>query len=85
MPYVMQTAVTLFAHDDNIGHHANNPVMTYAIRPFIRSLGSSQVSAELPWTMPADVATDNDICASPLHPFFGVVAGKCQGTVGHAC
>ena len=56
--------------------------MTRAICPFARSSRSSQVSAELPWTVPADVATDNNVCASPLRPFFGVVAGKYQGTIG---
>ena len=44
---------------------------------FSHASGSWQVSAELPWTMPADVATDNNICALRLHPFFGVIAGKC--------
>ena len=76
--------LTLFAHDDNVGHHADNPVMTCVIHPFICSLGSLQVSAELLWTVPTDVAPDNNICALPLHPFFRVIAGKCQGTIGHA-
>ena len=71
--------LTLFAHDNNIGHHADNLVTTCAIHPFIRPSGSLQVSAELPWTVPADMATDNNICALPLHPFFRVVAGKCEG------
>ena len=35
--------LTLFAHDDNIGHHANNPVMTCVICSFVHSSGLSQV------------------------------------------
>ena len=69
--------LTLFAHDDNIGNHADNLVTTHVVHSFVHSSGSSQVSAELLWTMPADMATDKNICALPLCPFFGVIAGKC--------
>ena len=65
--------------DDVASQTMNN---TFGCPLFSHASGPWQVSTELLWTAPADVVTDNNICASPLRPFFGVVAGKCQGTVG---
>ena len=46
---------------------------TFCFPLFGHALGPWQVSADLLRTVPADVATDNNVCALPLRPFFGVV------------
>ena len=45
--------------------------------PLWPCFGAMAGKAELLQTVPTDVATDNNICALPLHPFLGVIAGKC--------